>query len=220
MVYLIYPDTPHVYIYMCVSSFTQNGCSLTEYGQGCLNFASATFHDVKIPRNFSIPKIRNYRRYHPQMVALRQWLSHMIHPLGHPWAIPWAKPKPRSRRSTLEHWWDHSAGFSPGKIWRTKGFSSCSHHGRGSKRGVRHGTLFFSSKRGSSLEVSKWSSDMIMIFPLFQVRIMQIPFLHPYFQFVSSDDPGSLSGRFNPRVVGHKSLLPLNIGVYREIQVI
>ena len=37
---------------------------------------------------FSIPKISNYRRYHPQMVALRQWLSHMIHPLGHPWAIP------------------------------------------------------------------------------------------------------------------------------------
>jgi len=61
---------------------------------------------------------------------------------------------------------------------------------------------------------------MIMIFPLFQVRIMQISFLHPYFQFVSSDDPGSLSGSFNPRVVGHKSLLPLNIGVYREIQVI
>ena len=94
--------TPCIYIYVCII-ITQNGCSLTEYGQGCLNFASATFHDVKIPRNFSIPKIRNYRRYHPQMVALRQWLSHMIHPLGHPWAIPWAKPKPRSRRSTLEH---------------------------------------------------------------------------------------------------------------------
>ena len=141
---------------------------------------------------FSIPKISNYRRYHPQMVALRQWLSHILHPLGHPLGHPKrAKPKPRSKRSTL------AVAPSVGS-WNP----------------------FLQLKRGSSLEVSKWSSDMIMIFPLFQVRIMQISFLHPYFQFVSSDDPGSLSGSFNPRVVGHKSLLPLNIGVYREIQVI
>ena len=221
MVYLIYPDTPHVYIYIyipcvpgytmikgiiypwyvCVSSFTQNGCSLTEYGQGCLNFASATFHDVKIPLHFSIPKISNYRRYHPQMVALRQWLSHMIHPLGHPWAIP-NGPSPNRG--------------AEGRPWNTDGtiLLAFPRAKSGEPRDSHHVLIMFPSwpwlqvwgptwnpflqlKRGSSLEVSKWSSDMIMIFPLFQVRIMQISFLHPYFQFVSSDDPGSRSGVTN-----------------------
>lgn len=147
MVYLIYPDTPHVYIYtytMCTWIYHDKRYHLSMICVCIIIYPEWLFFNGirtgvsqlclgDIPRRenptdfFSIPKISNYRRYHPQMVALRQWLSHILHPLGHPLGHPKrAKPKPRSKRSTL------AVAPSVGS-WNP----------------------FLQLKRGSSLEVSK-----------------------------------------------------------------